>query len=171
MMEILFQGCNLPTQWFIPPRCNSTAGSTGLQPRLSSCFTLFPCPLINYYSLQLNCALNVKYLGWKNSSLPLWVEISTNSLSGGIIIQGPLITYLASSRGRGVNKDLVEKRKKASQPVLGDRLVIVEWAAGCWRKLWVIKHLRDRCGTDSTWCSRGYCLIWRNRKCLSVWAI
>lgn len=30
---------------------------------LSSCFTLFPCALINYYSLQLNCAMNVKYLG------------------------------------------------------------------------------------------------------------
>lgn len=30
---------------------------------LSSCLTLFPCVLINYYSSQLNCAMNVEYLG------------------------------------------------------------------------------------------------------------
>lgn len=46
-----------------PPVVTSLLRALAFSPDLSSYFTLFPCALINYYSLQLNCAMNVKYLG------------------------------------------------------------------------------------------------------------
>lgn len=43
--------------------------------------------------------------------------------------------------------------------MLGDLLMVMEWAVDCWRKPWVIRDLTAGSGIESTTCSKGYCLM------------